>query len=104
MANQLQQSRVTYSLQDTFTYKLFQRLSTHNLVSYITQVGTSGKLGITQFVLALQDGRYLIFNYKATPKKAEILFYKAALDIIRFYEHTGELPLSVLGNMIATKK
>ena len=100
MPTQLQQSAIIYDATERFIARSFNTVKTHKLVSYIACSGYNLEKNYTQFILALKDGRCLLFRYKRDYEQAEKLFIITAIKILRYADTTGDFPASVLGRMV----
>lgn len=100
MSDQLPQSAIIYDATDRFLSRSYNTVKTHKLVSYITCSGYNFEENYTQFILALNDGRCLLFKYCRDYEQAEKLFISAAIKLLRYADSTGDFPASVLGRMI----
>lgn len=100
MSNQLQQSAIIYDATDRFLSRSYNTVKNHKLVSYIACSGYNFEENYTQFLLALNDGRCLLFRYKADYERAEYLFIMIAIKLLRYADNTGDFPVSILGRML----
>ena len=100
MSTQLHQSAIIYDATDRFLSRSYNTIKTHKLVSYIACSGYNADENYTQFILALNDGRCLLFRYRRDYDQAEKLFIVAAIKLLRYAESTGDFPISVLGRML----
>lgn len=99
MTTQLLQSNVI-NAQELFIDRSYNTVKNHRLVSYIACSGYNAEEHYTQFLLALTDGRCLLFRYKADYDRAEALFIMVAIKLLRYADNTGDFPASVLGRML----
>lgn len=99
MTTQLLQSNVI-NAQELFLDRSYNTVKTHRLVNYIACSGYNAEENYTQFILALNDGRCLLFRYKADYDRAETLFIMIAIKLLRYADNTGDFPVSVLGKML----
>lgn len=98
MFNQLPKSAIIYDATDKFLDRSYNTIKEHRLVNYIASSGYND--AYTQFILALNDGRCLLFRYKASYERAESLFSTTAIKLLRYADNHGDFPASVLGRMV----
>lgn len=101
MPTQLPQSAIIYDATDIFLDQSYNTIKAHRLVSYIASSGhLIGGINYTQFLLVLNDSRYLQFRYARDYEQAEELFIVTAINLLRYADTNGDFPVSVLGKML----
>lgn len=91
---------IIYDATERFLARSYDTIKTHSLVSYIACSGYNFEENYTQFILALNDGRCLLFRYQRDYDQAKKLFIVAAIKLLRYADSTGDFPVSVLGRML----